>query len=79
MSKSENFQDKELDYWLKIDLKEGFPSGKIKVDLLVKHDAVIVNHKNEYKQVLLNLISNAKSLTLQPKKNIQALGFICPR
>ncbi len=31
MSKSENFQDKELDYWLKIDLKEGFPNGKFVV------------------------------------------------
>ena len=31
MSKNERFQDKEVDYWLKVDLQEGFPSGKFVV------------------------------------------------
>jgi len=32
----------------------------IEVELLVRKDAMLFNYKNEYKQVLLNLLSNAK-------------------
>ena len=37
----------------------------IEVDLYISCDAIIDNYKNEYKQVLLNLISNAKDALIQ--------------
>ena len=38
---------------------------KIEVVLQSKEEITIINHKNEYKQVLLNLLSNAKEVLLQ--------------
>jgi len=37
----------------------------IEVDLYISRDATIVNYKNEYKQVLLNLIANAKDALVE--------------
>jgi signal transduction histidine kinase len=37
----------------------------IEVELVLNDDANIVNYKNEYKQVLLNLISNAKDVLVE--------------
>jgi signal transduction histidine kinase len=39
----------------------------IKIELVLNDDANIVNYKNEYKQVLLNLISNAKDILVERK------------
>ena len=38
---------------------------EIEVVLKCKEEVTIVNHKNEYKQVILNLLSNAKEVLLQ--------------
>jgi signal transduction histidine kinase len=37
----------------------------IEIELVLNDDANIVNYKNEYKQVLLNLISNAKDILVE--------------
>ena len=38
--------------------------NEIELKLMVKNDIWVLNHKNEYKQVLLNLINNAKDALL---------------
>ena len=38
---------------------------KIEVELSISYDSTIVNYKNEYKQVLLNLIANAKDALVE--------------
>ncbi|HHD79248.1 MAG TPA: hypothetical protein ENK98_06415 [Epsilonproteobacteria bacterium] len=38
---------------------------EIDVELKVKEEVAIVNHKNEYKQVILNLLSNAKEVLIE--------------
>ena len=40
---------------------------EIEIDLKVKEEIEIFNYKNEYKQVLLNLLSNAKEVILERK------------
>ncbi len=39
----------------------------IKVELKIKDETTITNYKNEYKQVILNLLSNAKDILLERK------------
>jgi len=40
---------------------------EIDIDLEIKNDSPIFNYKNEYKQVLLNLLSNAKDILVDRK------------
>jgi len=54
---------------------------EIKLDLKIIEDAEILNYKNEYKQVLLNLLSNAKDVLLErevasPKVIIEIEGTL---
>jgi len=46
-------------------MKNTFIHNDIEVELDVKTDAQIYNYKNEYKQVLLNLLSNAKDVLIE--------------
>ena len=39
--------------------------SNIQIELVAKHDRQVYNHKNEYKQVLLNLLSNAKDALIE--------------
>ncbi len=43
-------------------MKHTFQSDNIEIELIVKEDTMLFNYKNEYKQVLLNLLSNAKDI-----------------
>ena len=48
LDKHENFYDKELEYWLKIDLQDKFPSGKFVIsygDAKVLEDSFSVTQK----------------------------------
>ena len=42
-----------------------FKQNNIEVELITLHDSHICNYKNEYKQVLLNLLSNAKDALIE--------------
>jgi len=46
-------------------MKNTFKHSDIEIELVVKTDAQIYNYKNEYKQVLLNLLSNAKDILVE--------------
>jgi len=41
-------------------MRNTLEQNNIKTQVIVKEDSTIRNYKNEYKQVLLNLLSNAK-------------------
>ena len=43
-------------------MQHTFKSSDIELELLIKEDTILFNYKNEYKQVLLNLLSNAKDI-----------------
>ena len=43
-------------------MEHAFKSSDIELKLIVKEDTTLFNYKNEYKQVLLNLLSNAKDI-----------------
>jgi len=56
-------------------MKNTLKDSDIEVEIIVKEDSKLHNYKNEYKQVLLNLLSNAKDVlrervTLNPKVTI---------
>ncbi|MCF6244480.1 MAG: sensor histidine kinase [Sulfurovum sp.] len=56
-------------------MKNTFKHSDIEVELIIKEDTTLHNYKNEYKQVLLNLLSNAKDalverVTISPKVTI---------
>jgi C4-dicarboxylate-specific signal transduction histidine kinase len=60
-------------------MKNTFNHSDIEVELAVHADTQVHNYKNEYKQVLLNLLSNAKealveSVTADPKVTISIEG-----
>ncbi|MBA1420815.1 MAG: HAMP domain-containing histidine kinase, partial [Epsilonproteobacteria bacterium] len=42
-----------------------FKQNNIEVELITLQDSLIYNYKNEYKQVLLNLLSNAKDALIE--------------
>lgn len=46
-------------------MKNTFEQNDIEIALLIKQDVTIYNYKNEYKQVLLNLLSNAKDALIE--------------
>jgi signal transduction histidine kinase len=46
-------------------MKNTLESNKIDIELKIQEDLVIENYKNEYKQVVLNLLSNAKDALVQ--------------
>ena len=46
-------------------MKNTFKHNDIEVELIIKEDSTLHNYKNEYKQVLLNLLSNAKDVLLE--------------
>ena len=46
-------------------MKNTFKHSDVEVELVVKTDAQVHNYKNEYKQVLLNLLSNAKDALVE--------------
>jgi signal transduction histidine kinase len=46
-------------------MKNTFEHNGIEVALIIKGDSTLHNYKNEYKQVLLNLLSNAKDVLLE--------------
>jgi len=48
-------------------MNNALAKNEIEVSLIVNNDTWLLNHKNEYKQVLLNLISNAKDALLSKK------------
>ncbi len=43
-------------------MQHAFKSSEIELELIIKEDTMLFNYKNEYKQVLLNLLSNAKDI-----------------
>lgn len=56
-------------------MKNTFKHSDIEVELIINEDTTLHNYKNEYKQVLLNLLSNAKDalverVTISPKVTI---------
>jgi len=50
-------------------MKNTLESNKIEIELKIQEDLVIENYKNEYKQVVLNLLSNAKDALVQRAVN----------
>jgi signal transduction histidine kinase len=46
-------------------MKNTFKHNDIEVELIIKEDSTLHNYKNEYKQVLLNLLSNAKDVLVE--------------
>ena len=46
-------------------MKNTFKHSDIEVELIIKEDSTLHNYKNEYKQVLLNLLSNAKDVLVE--------------
>ena len=46
-------------------MKNVFKHNDIEIELLIIEDSTIHNYKNEYKQVLLNLLSNAKDVLVE--------------
>ena len=56
-------------------MEHAFKSSDIELELIIKENTTLFNYKNEYKQVLLNLLSNAKDILkersiLNPKVTI---------
>ena len=46
-------------------MKHALKEQDIEVELILKEDVELLNYKNEYKQVLLNLLSNAKDVLIE--------------
>ncbi|HFQ62361.1 MAG TPA: hypothetical protein ENK39_08730 [Epsilonproteobacteria bacterium] len=46
-------------------IKNTLKHNDIEVELIIKEDTALYNYKNEYKQVLLNIISNAKDALIE--------------
>ena len=46
-------------------MKNTLKHSDIDVELIIKEDATLHNYKNEYKQVLLNLLTNAKDVLIE--------------
>lgn len=46
-------------------LKSTLDTKKIKINIIIKHNPYIYGYKNEYSQVLINIISNAKDVLIQ--------------
>ncbi len=46
-------------------MKNTFKHSDVEIELVVKTDTQVHNYKNEYKQVLLNLLSNAKDILVE--------------
>lgn len=73
--RKEDFSVEEVSKEVLEILKYTLDENSIEVDLLVRSDVILYNYKNEYKQVLLNLLSNAKdalfeNTTISPKITI---------
>ena len=61
----ENFSLEEATEEVLEIMKHALDEKDIVVDLFVSHDARVENYKNEYKQVLLNLLANAKDVLVE--------------
>ena len=57
-------------------MKNTFKRSDVEVELLVQADAQVHNYKNEYKQVLLNLLSNAKDALVERNTRAPKVSII---
>ena len=57
-------------------MKNTFKHSDIEVELIVNKDFKVHNYKNEYKQVLLNLLSNAKEVFIERKTKSPRLSIV---
>ena len=45
----------------------GIKANNIKLDIFIKKNPTLIGYKNEYSQVLINIINNAKDVLIQRK------------
>jgi len=57
-------------------MKNTLKHNDIEVELIVKEDSTLHNYKNEYKQVLLNLLSNAKDVLVERVTKIPKITIV---